>query len=237
MRIRPGLSQFVIAVAIGITLLASTIVSAEDEVQFSDAETMLWLTDQLKTIAKPTLLTYNFERSGTLEGAFEDTVKFSVNSLQDNGMKGASLEFFTGERRFDVPAAESTNVNPILKVYLQGDVYEMNRLTDPKGESRERWRYFQRRIKFALSEAATITDTTISHAGVDYAAKVVEFTPYAKDPKRSLFEEFADKTYEITIAEKLPGYLYQIKTVIPGAAQNASPLISEVLTLAAIEEL
>ena len=49
-----------------------------------------------------------------------------------------------------------TTVNPILKVYLQGGVYEMNRLTDPNGAARERWRYFQRRIKYALAESATV---------------------------------------------------------------------------------
>ena len=208
----------------------------EDTVEFSRAETLLWLTDQLKTIERPMEFTYEFERSGTFEPGFKDTVRFVVENVKDDGMKTASLEFFTGERTFDVPSAESTNVNPVLKIYLQGDVYEMNRLTDTDGKSKERWRYFQRRIKFSLAESAVVKEVKVSFGGKEYAAKEVSFSPYTNDPKRSLFEQFADKTYTVVVSDELPGYLYSIKTVVPGNRHDSRSLIEEVLQLAKVSE-
>jgi hypothetical protein len=164
-------------------------------------------------------------------------VQFNIQSVKDDGMKAATLEFFTGERRFEVPPAESTNVNPVLKIYLQGDVYEMNRLTDPDGESRDRWRYFQRRIKFALAESAEIKAVSVTFNGTDYAARMISFAPYVDDPKRSLFEQFADKRYAVVVSDDIPGYLYSIETIVPGASPEAEPLIHEVLTLVGVEDL
>ncbi len=208
----------------------------EDAVEFSRAETLLWLTDQLKNIERPVEFTYEFERSGTFEPGFKDTVRFVVEDVKDDGMKTASLEFFTGERTFDVPSVESTNVNPVLKIYLQGDVYEMNRLTDTDGKSKERWRYFQRRIKFALAESAVVKEIKVLFGGKEYAAKEVSFSPYTNDPKRALFEQFADKTYTVVVSDELPGYLYSIKTVVPGSRPDSPALIEEVLQLAKASE-
>ena len=206
------------------------------EIEFSEAEILLWLTDQLQVIKKPTTLSYRFERTGTYDAGFTDEVVFKVTAIKPDGMKAASLDFFSGERRFEVPAAERTNINPVLKVYLQGDVYEMNRLTDPEGESRERWRYFQRRIKFALAESAQVEDFSITFDGRDYPAKRITFTPYLNDPKRSSFEEFADKIYVVVVSDELPGYLYKIETVVPGPSDVAPPRIKETLTLESVQE-
>ena len=217
-------------------LLTSWSVVAEEEIEFSTAETILWLTDQLKTISKPLVLTYAFERSGTYDPGFRDTVRFNVDAIKSDGMKAASVEFFTGERRFEVPPVESTNVNPVLKIYLQGDVYEMNRLTDAEGKSRERWRYFQRRIKFALADTATVEPTEIEFNGKRYAGKMVSFRPYVDDPKRALFEQFADKSYRIIVSDDLPGYLYRIETIIPSQNASGPPLIKEELQLVDVAE-
>ncbi|MEM7467579.1 MAG: hypothetical protein AAF387_11955 [Pseudomonadota bacterium] len=204
------------------------------DVDFSEAETLIWMTNQLDEITAPVTLHYNFSKTGSFESGFEDVVEFIIDKVHDDGMKSASLKFFTGERNFKVPPVERTDVNPVLKIYLQGDVYEMNRLTDPDGSSRERWRYFQRRIKFALSDAADIEDVEIQFDGKSYAARRVTFRPYVNDPKRNLFEKFAGKEYEIVVSDDLPGYLYKIRTVIPGQ-EGGEPLIVEELILSRME--
>jgi hypothetical protein len=107
-----------------------SLAAVAQETEFSQAETLLWMTDQLKMIERPVQLNYSFERTGTFEPGFTDKVTFTIRSVKDDGTKAASVDFFSGERRFEVPPVESTSVNPILKIYLQGDVYEMNRLTD-----------------------------------------------------------------------------------------------------------
>jgi len=209
---------------------------AAEETEFSQAEKLLWMTDQLKMINSPLALNYAFERSGTFEPGFTDRVRFNVRSIRDDGTKSASVDFFSGERRFEVPPVDSTNVNPILKIYLQGDVYEMNRLTDPDGESQERWRYFQRRIKFAMADASSVEDVTVDFDGEQYPATRVSFSPYVNDPKRALFEQFADKSYAVVVSDSIPGYLYSIETVIPGAKPGDGPLIRETLELVGVGE-
>ena len=203
----------------------------------SQAETLLWMTDQLKTIDRPLELTYRFDRTGSFERGFTDTVKFVVNKVMDDGMKSASLAFLTGERRIAVPPVTNTNVNPVLKVYLQGDVYEMNRLTDTNATARERWRYFQRRIKFALADTAKVADVVVSFNGQEYAAQEVSFSPYVNDPNRQSFAKFADKSYTIVVSEELPGYLYRIETIVPGASPEEPPLIKEVLQLVGVADM
>lgn len=203
---------------------------------FSPAETLLWFGDQLAKVTAPLVLEYRFEKQGTLEAGFQDDVRFIIQKVKPDGMKSAALEFFSGERRFPIPPEESTNANPVLKVYLQGDIYEMNRLTDPEGKARERWRYFQRRIKFAFAEGAKIETTKFEFGGKTYAGKKVTITPYVDDPRRAAFEKFADKIYTFVVSEELPGFLYEIRATIPGS-KGAPPLIDETLRLAAIKPL
>lgn len=210
--------------------------AAGAEAQFSDAEKTMWLGDQLAQVKAPTRLAYSFVRSGTYEQGFTDTVQLDLVRVKPNGLKDGMLRFFTGERNFPVPPAEDTDANPVLKIYFQGDVYEMNRLTDPDGKSRERWRYFQRRIKLALSESATITPTEIEFEGKKVAGKKIQFQPFVKDPKRAEFEKFADKAYAVTVSDQLPGYVYKIETVIPGPS-GQPPLVHEVLTLDSVTPL
>ncbi|MGR8921413.1 MAG: hypothetical protein ACU85V_17490, partial [Gammaproteobacteria bacterium] len=184
--IRPP--RFLAAAAL---LFASLAVLAEAEIEFSEAERRLWMTDQLSAVESAMDIRYRFSKEGSLEPGFADEVTFSVNKLNEDGTKSASLEFFTGERNFPVPPVDSTTVNPILKVYLQGDVYEMNRLTDPDGTARERWRYFQRRIKFALADDAVVEPASFEFDGRTYDGHRITLTPYSNDPRRDLFEQFA----------------------------------------------
>lgn len=214
-------------------LAAESSPAAADKETFSEAETLLWMTDQLAAVKAPSVLTYSFVKDGSFEKGFEDRIVFTVSKINPDGMKAAALDFFTGQRHFPVPPVDGTDVNPVLKVYFQGDVYEMNRLTDPDGKSRERWRYFQRRIKFALAEEATVEPVKISFDGRDYDAKRIRFEPYKADPKRAMFEKFADKRYLVTVADALPGYVYEIVTEVPDE-NGPVPLLRDTLRLQSV---
>ncbi len=207
--------------------------AADENATFSEAENLMWMTDQLAAVKAPSVLTYSFVKDGSYEKGFEDRIVFTVTKINPDGMKSAALDFFTGQRHFPVPPVDGTDVNPVLKVYFQGDVYEMNRLTDPDGKSRERWRYFQRRIKFALAEGATVEPAKISFDGREYDAKRIRFEPYKQDPKRAMFEKFADKRYTVTVADALPGYVYEIITEVPDK-NGAVPLVRDTLRLQSV---
>ena len=205
-----------------------------DTETFSEAESRLWMTDQLSTIDKAMRLTYRFEKSGSLEKGFTDTVKFVVSRINADGSKAAAIEFFSGERNFPVPPVDSTTVNPVLMVYFQGDVYEMNRLTDESASSRERWRYFQRRIKLALAETATVKPVEFAYQGRQWKGHEISFDPFVNDPHKDALKQFSAKHYSVIVSEELPGYIYRIETHVPGAAPGEY-LVREVLELAQIE--
>lgn len=196
---------------------------------YSAAENLLWLSDHLANINQPIMLRYKFEKTGSLEEAITDTVELEIIKIHQDGMKDAEVNFFTGERHHYVPPKEHINGNPVLGLYLEGDTYEMQRLT--RGGAS----YFQRRIKAALASAAQIQPISFGFNGQKCEGTKVVIAPYVNDPKRILFEKFADKTYEFILSNQIPGNLYQIRTVVPAKAGagvgSGQPLVQETLVL------
>lgn len=195
---------------------------------FSDAENKLWLDDHLSNIDRPVRLYYEFVKSGSYEEGFTDAVYLDIIKINEDGTKNAVLDFFTAARKQAVSQENVTNIrgNPVLAIFMQGDVYEMNRLTEGH------WRHFQKMIKVALRESASVEPVTIEFNGEKVKAEKISFSPYLKDPHRRDFEKFAQKTYEFIFSDEIPGSLYQIKTVVQDPAGSGNgPLIEESLTL------
>lgn len=209
---------------------------AQEDRAFSEVETTLWLVDQMSSIERPSRLQYAFERKGSYDLGFTDAVVMDVVSVREDGSRGARVDFFSGERKMWTPPFESVTGNPVLGLYLQGDTYEMERLSEGN------WRYFHRRIKMAFSESAEMKPVQVSFDGRTIEAKQIRITPYALDDRRDRYEQFADKSYLITVSPEIPGYLYEIHTVVPGeirpdGTRAPEPLIEERLVLTKVEEL
>lgn len=203
-------------------------------IQFSEAEKRLWMHDHMANIPEPIVINYEFAKTGTYEDGFEDSVTMKVEEVHDDGTVTVDLEFFTGHREQEAQPhmVQEITGNPVIGIYMQGDVYEMHRLTDGS------WRYFQKRIKAALAENFTVEEIKVPYNGEQVAAKKYTISPYVKDPHRPEFDKFADKEYVFIFSEKVPGELYQIKTVIPNNIEkNAPPLIVEDLKFVGTEPL
>lgn len=202
-----------------------------DEFSFSEAESSLWLSDHLKNIQRPGRLYYEFIKAGSFEQGFTDAVYLDILKLNGDGTKNVDLHFFTGEREQPFSPDNVTEIrgNPVVGLYLRGDVHDMNRLTNGN------WRHFQRRIKLSLAEGAAVEAVSIEFDGKMVDAKRFTITPYVTDPHMRQFQKFAGKRYEFTLSEKVPGTLYEIRTVIPGTAEEHEPLIEERLTLKQVE--
>jgi hypothetical protein len=193
--------------------------------RFSEAEKKLWLGDHLANIGTPARLHYQFEKSGSFEEGFADSVYLDVLELNPDGTRNADMQFFTGDREQPFTPDNVTGItgNPVLGLYMRGDVHDMERLTNGS------WRYFQRSVKLAFADAARVEPIEIEFGGRKLAAERISITPYAEDPRLRQFEHFNEKQYEFILSEQVPGTLYSIRTVIPGDA--AEPLIVETLTL------
>lgn len=201
-----------------------------DAVVYSEAERVLWMTDQLHMIEHPLRLVYRFEKSGTLEDGFTDVVEMEIFAVNADGTKNVRVHFFTGERNHFVPEREGLTVNPVLGIYLQGDVYEMDRLTEGH------WRYFHRRLKYAFAESAHVEPVSVEFDGRTVEAQRVRVTPYVEDEHRDEMRGLHAKEYYITVSDSIPAYLYEIYTVVPGE-EGGPPLLEERLRLVEVAPL
>jgi hypothetical protein len=205
-------------------LLAAALAAlgASAQEQISEAEKLLFLTDHLRNVAPPATLSYEFRRTGTAEGRFDDTVQIRVRAASAGG-KVVSVTFFTGERRIELPEVVKPEGNPVLLYFLERDIREMERLTGGKAG------YFRKAIRLALARSTAIAATTVSFAGRTLAAREITITPYVDDPLKARIGKYAAKIYLFTLSADIPGGVYSLRTVVPSPAGGAKepPLIEE----------
>lgn len=202
-----------------------------EEFEFSNTEDKLWMDKHLLNIKKPARLHYEFEKTGSYEDGFIDDVYLDIVKVNKDGTRDTVLDFFSAERRQAISPSNVTNItgNPVIGIYLQGDVYEMNRLTDGH------WKYFLREIKLAMADSHTSDIININLDGRQYKGEKIILRPFDNVKNKQRLKEFSDKRYEFILSNEIPGKLYQIKTVINDKADPENPLIEEVLTLKNVE--
>jgi hypothetical protein len=213
-------SDRMLKVFFSILLFLPPVLLAEE--QHSKAEILLFETDHLKPIKQPETLHYAFKKRGTLEEGFEDTVKIKIDKVKSDGNKAVSSVYLTGKNHQRFETLEEARGNPVLLFFLERDIHEMQRLT--KGN----WRYFQKRIRLALADDAEVRPITFLYDGKEAHGHEIKIAPYADDPQKSRYEQFAGKSYVFAVSEAVPGGVYQIKTVVP--ASSGEPLMEETLT-------
>ena len=192
---------------------------------FSAAERLLFMTDQLGKLKAPTELSYSFRKSGSLEEAFSDKVSLKLKPEADGSCCAVSGEFLSGSRRMMLPEVDNADANPVLLYFLEHDVRDMKRLT--KGNEN----YYRKRIRMAVYNAASISDVKFKYKGKPVAGREVLISPYDDDPARSRFEKFARKSYAFYLSEDVPGGVYGVRTVMRGEAGASQPMLVEEMFL------
>ena len=202
-----------------------------DEYEFSNAENKLWMDKHLLNIGQPARLHYEFEKTGSYEDGFTDDVYLTIVEVNEDGTRNTVLDFFSNEQKQKVSPSnvEKITGNPVIGIYLQGDVYEMSRLTEGG------WKYFHRQIKLAISDSNISEPVTVELDGNQYEGEKIVLLPYENIDKKIRLKEFSDKRYEFILSEDIPGKLYQIKTVINDAENPDAPLVVETLTLTNVD--
>lgn len=206
-------------------------VQASENEEFSEANNLLFTLDHLGNITTPASLNYHFVKSGTVESGFEDDIKLNYKPAKSVENRGVEVTLFSGDRNRWTPGFNGSKGNPLLTIFLQRDIHEMNRLTDGL------WRHFQKRIKLSLENNAKIQAINFEFDGKQYQGKEIIIHPYLDDPYNKRFKKYAGKYYIFTLSDSLPGMLYQIRAVTPGEGKNSGgkkpALLSEVVTLTA----
>lgn len=202
-----------------------------NEYEFSNAENKLWMDKHLLNINQAVRLHYEFEKTGSYEDGFIDDVYLDIVKINEDGTRDAVLDFFSDEQKQKVSPSNVKNItgNPVIGIYLQGDVYEMSRFTEGN------WKYFHRQIKLAMADSNTSEHVIVELQGKQYESEKIVLHPYENIKKINRLKEFSDKSYEFILSDAIPGKLYQIRTVINDAENPGVPLVEEVLTLTNVE--
>ena len=207
------LSARFICLGLCVGLISIHSIAIAEDTSFSRANTLLFYTDHLANVSAPNTIHYTFVNRGAETEGFSDAIELRVTEASKDGHKNVSLNYLTGSRHQYVPPIPNSKGNPILKVFLQRDVHEMGRLT------RGPWRHFQNRIKLAFAHEAQISPVTFRFNGKDAHGLRIRIEPYRNDPKRGRFEKYANKYYEFTLSEDVPGMIYEIRAVVPSNTQ------------------
>jgi hypothetical protein len=210
--------------ALAFGLLATLVLpvgAQQDKKDFSQAERLLFMTNQLAELKPPTLLRYSFRKSGSMEEGFDDSVTITLSKQPDGGCCASVGEFLTGARKLNLPEVPAAEGNPVILYFLERDVREMQRLT--KGSQF----HFRKRIRMAVYQAATVRDVSLAFRGKTVKGTEVEISPYLDDPNRPRYEKLAGKQYVFMLSDAVPGGVYGIRTQIAEGSQ--APLIVEEL--------
>jgi hypothetical protein len=207
------------------TAMAQGPAAPENKQDFSAAERLLLMSDQLHMVKPPMTLSYSYRKSGSLEPGFTDSVTLKLVRLPDGKCCQVSGDFLTGERRTPLPEVEQAQGNPVILFFLERDIREMQRLT--KGSTV----YFRKRIRMALYDSAKVLEAHYTYRGKPVTGKDVVISPYQDDPNRAKFEKLTGKQYVFSLSDEVPGGVVAIRTLI-ATASGAEPLLEEELLLA-----
>lgn len=202
---------------------------ADPSVPISTAERLVFLEPHLNNVKGPSLLRYGFVQNGSGQETQRDELKLDLHARADGSCCVAAGHFENDARLQELPEIDGPEANPVILYFLERDVREMQRQT--KGQPA----YFRKRIRMSLAEGATVSQRTIRWRGQDLQAQEVSVKPYVDDPNRSRFERFAGKQYLFVLAA-VPGGVYQLRSVVPGARPEDPPALEETMTLAEVQQ-
>jgi hypothetical protein len=177
----------------------------------SPAERLLFLDNHLATVKPPRTLHYVFVREGGTGGRQTDPLTLALAAAPDGSCCAAHGEFEVGGQPLVLPDIPQAHANPVLLYFLEHEVRELERIT--KGQAN----HFRQRIRKALVDQASVGPTTITWGGKTLPATAVHVAPFLDDPFRTRFEVQAHREYTFILCEGVPGGVYKMSMLLPGA--------------------
>lgn len=194
---------------------------------FSEVNNELFDKAHLKNITQPGTLTYKYKKESFVEDSREDTIKVHVSNIRNTGRSDLSFDFFTNQYKRPYEPMENQRGNGVFVLFLEFDVHEMKRLTG--GE----WRYFQRKLRWALAAGAEKKQVDIDYNGKKVKGTQYIVQPYINDPKNARYKLYASKYYIFTLSEDIPGEIYEVRTIVPDGDtwhEGQAALVDESIT-------
>lgn len=218
-------SLCVMMVSFGVA--AQTTTSAAQE---NTAQSLLFDSPYLSSMKPPGALSHGF--SHTTENArlygdtFGDKVLVRLEGPKETGKPDrVFMDVYTGAQQRNLGPFSKTNGNPIIMMFLERDVWQMKRRIGGTPS------YFRNRIRKAFREAAELEPAEIRFKGNKIAAYEITIRPFKHELDKRRFREYRTKVYSFTVADKVPGGIYQIWSAIPKENSDNEYLVEDRLFL------
>jgi hypothetical protein len=185
-----------------------------------DASSLLFEAPAFVGVTTGTTLVYRLERTvsaadkpaagpGPLPSV--STVELSLHPDAGTGAREARIVIVKNDARQTAGSFPDRVGNPVLLVLLERDVVEMSRAL--RGSPY----YIRNRVREALGAATPAEPARFTFKGREVEGWRVAVSPFAQDRNRDKLREHAAKRYEFTLSDAVPGGVFEVRLVTPGA--------------------
>ncbi len=203
--------------------------AATDTRPLSAAQVELFETPHLQNIDHPETLEYRFQREGA--GGFSDTIAERIEKIHADGTKYVDFDFLTGAHHVFFPAIDNFHANPLLMLFLERDVREMQAATGVATG------YFRHRIREAFVDRAHVSDIRVTVDGKPVDAKRITLQPFLNDQHLTRLPAIKGKTYTFVLSDQVPGMLDELSAAEPVDASTGTGKLVERITFTAEKPL
>jgi len=191
----------------------------------SEAEQLVFQHEHLGKNPQPAVLHYVYVADTAGQPQVTDHAVVTLAADTAGHCCQAHGDYLSGPMTVRLPDIPDARANPVLLYFLEGEVRQLQRTTSGQAS------HFRRRIRQALADTATVSDTTVQWGGRTLPAKTVHVAPYLDDPYRGRFEAQAATEYTFVLADAVPGGVYAVSATLPPKAAGGSPLARRSLTI------
>jgi hypothetical protein len=199
------------------------------------AQSLLFDATYLEPLSAPSRLVYSFRhKTGDPERfgkAFEDEVALQLSNSPGGsaGQKDVMVDMFTGDRERLVGPLTRVSGNPIIMMFLERDVSQMNMHVGGQPI------YYRNVIRLAFREKAKLEPATFSWDGKEVRGTKITIQPFLGDPHAERLQFFQSKTYEFIVSDAVPGGIYEVHSTMADNRPDATaPALDTTLTLKGI---
>jgi hypothetical protein len=193
--------------------------------QPSEAERLVFLHEHLGASRQPRVLRYAYVAEAAGQPQVNDRAVLTLANDAAGKCCQVHGDYLSGAMTVNLPDIPDARANPVVLYFLEGEVRLLQRTTAGQAA------HFRRRIRQALADTATVSDTTVQWGGRSVPARTVRVTPYLDDPYRARFAEQATTEYSFVLADAVPGGVYAVSATVPAQAGGSGPLARRSLTI------
>lgn len=210
-------------ILIGSTGLMSTPVIAGDKT----ATDLIFSAPYIKQLNHPAKINYHYKHdTPTPEeyGAiFEERVSVNVKEpTLEGGFNSVSISLKSEDRDSELGPFENTSGNPVVMMFLERELTQMRSKVGGTPV------YFRNTIRRAFRDSALVEQSEVTLKGEKIPASKIVIKPFIDEQNIGRFGKYRGKVFEITVADKVPGGIFEMRSFIPGEkADDASLMTNE----------